>query len=70
MSKQISLTQGKFAIVDDEDFANVGRFKWSLWKWHNQKYTYSGTGQDRTVMTTMIFYKKQHRLNEIWEVNE
>jgi hypothetical protein len=28
MSKQIPLTQGKFAIVDDEDFEIVSQFKW------------------------------------------
>lgn len=28
MSKQIPLTQGKFAIVDDEDFERVSQFKW------------------------------------------
>jgi hypothetical protein len=28
MSTKIPLTQGKFATIDDEDFARVGGFKW------------------------------------------
>ena len=36
--KQIPLTQGKFAIVDDEDFERVNQFKWYAHKNCNTYY--------------------------------
>ena len=38
MSKQIPLTQGKFAIVDDADFERVNQFKWCAKKGGNTFY--------------------------------
>ncbi len=35
--KQIPLTQGQFAIVDDEDFERVSRHKWYV---HKKRHTY------------------------------
>ncbi len=37
--KQIHLTQGQAAIVDDEDFEKVNSFKWyAAWKEHTKSY--------------------------------
>src|SRR5687768_11145590 len=36
MTKQISLTQGKFATVDDADFDHLNQ-----WKWHFSHYGYA-----------------------------
>ena len=38
MSKSIPLTQGKVAIVDDEDYERVSQFKWCVWRAHNLCY--------------------------------
>src|SRR5882724_7878623 len=41
--KEIQLTQGKIALVDDEDFERVNQFKWFLLtsNLHDKLYAYS-----------------------------
>lgn len=36
--KEIPLTQGKVALVDDEDFERINQFKWYARKTHNMYY--------------------------------
>jgi hypothetical protein len=37
--KRIPLTQNQFAIVDDEDFKNLAKYKWSAsWQKHTKSY--------------------------------
>jgi hypothetical protein len=38
MAKEIQLTQGKVAIVDDEDFEYLNQFKWFASKQKNDKF--------------------------------
>jgi len=35
--KKIKLTQGKYAIIDDEDYSELSKYKWYAWK---HRYTY------------------------------
>ena len=51
--KQIALTQGKVAIINDRDFALVSRYRWSAAKhsngrWYAQKHA-KLNGKDSTV---------------------
>lgn len=42
--KEISLTQGKVAIVDDEDFERINQYKWfASWDGHNWYAVRGGT---------------------------
>jgi hypothetical protein len=38
MAKEIQLTQGKVAIVDDEDFDYLNQWKWYVNEWKGGKY--------------------------------
>lgn len=44
MSKTIGLSQGKFAVVDDEDFERLNQYKWS---WEDHPY---GNGRAQRKM--------------------
>jgi hypothetical protein len=39
--KEIKLTQGKVALIDDEDFDIVNLFKWRIYKGRNTSYAYT-----------------------------
>jgi hypothetical protein len=41
MPKKIPLTQGQFAIVDDEDFNELGKLKWHAQKESKSNYFYA-----------------------------
>lgn len=55
MAKEIQLTQGKVAIVDDDDFELLNKWKWCFHKRENRNTGYavrnerSADGKDRTV---------------------
>ena len=42
--KKIPLTQGEFAVIDDEDFRKVNQFKWSFDRGYARAYV-KGSGK-------------------------
>ena len=47
--KQIPLTQGKFAIVDDADCQWLNQFKWCAYKGNSTYYAIRGDGKRNTI---------------------
>jgi len=50
--KEIALTQGKFALVDDEDFEELNKFKWHTHKGGNTYYATKNmriNGKQKTI---------------------
>ena len=61
MTKEIPLTQGKFALVDDEDFEFLNQWKWCVSKkTHHGKVTYTACRSERR--SEMIIPTKKRRM--------
>lgn len=56
--KTISLSQGKVALVDDEDFALLSQYKWSAAKGHNNYYAVRGVGRGKKLVKMHRFVLK------------
>lgn len=61
MSKLIKLTQGKFAIVDDEDFEYLNQWKWHVSKKRNtyyaQRNVFAAKGKQKTILMHRLLIK-------------
>ena len=66
MSKIIPLTQGKVAIVDDEDYEYLNQFKWYADKNTNTFYAARGVyenGKKKTLlMHTQLLWERKRGL--------
>lgn len=53
MTKEIQLTQGKIAIVDDEDYENLNQYKWHAnhrgRNWYAERSCSNGNGNKTTI---------------------
>lgn len=60
--KFIPLTQGKFALVDDEDYEQLSQYKWCAVKDHNTYYAvrgvYLGMQEKRQKQTTIRMHRE------------
>jgi len=69
--KEIQLSQGKVALVDDEDFEMLNRYKWSAMRGANTYYAYThiilesgkrtSIAMHRVIMQTPVGYETDHR---------
>ena len=50
MSKLIPLTQGKYAIVDDEDFDELSKHKWCLMFTKGRSYAVRRPSENLTIL--------------------
>lgn len=55
---ELQLTQGKIALIDDEDYARVSQYKWCVFKAHNTFYAHRYVNRDgyytNQLMHTLI----------------
>lgn len=65
--KQIELTQGKFAIVDDEDFDKINQYRWRAVFNRNTWYAATGQTRDQTYwgMHEMILGFNESQIDHI-----
>ena len=53
-SKAVPLTQGKYALVDEEDYERVMQYNWSVTKGKNTLYAHAYNGQRNVYMHRFI----------------
>mgnify|MGYP001400238116 CR=1 FL=1 len=58
MVREIKLTQGYVALVDDEDFENISKYVWCTSKWNNSIYAVTNICDQDGKRKTL----KMHRL--------
>ncbi len=59
--KKIPLTQGRFALVDDEDFDRINQFKWNLYD--NGKFTYAVTNHSLRMHRVVMHAPKDKEVD-------
>jgi hypothetical protein len=59
--KQIPLTQGNFALVDDDDYMELSKFNWCACRHGNNLYAYrSAKGKDIAMHRVVLLTKKPY----------
>ena len=69
--KQIPLTQGKFAIVDDEDYEELSKYNWYAWRGNGTYYAVRSIGKypNRSKERMHRRIMKAHKGQEVDHIN-
>lgn len=57
MTREILLTQGKVALVDDEDYERVNQYKWVAYKGGRKWYAYRSVYTSKGTKETLSMHK-------------
>lgn len=62
--REIKLTQGKFALVDDDNFEYLNQFKWYAWKENYVYYALRHPPRDMKIQKTIRMHREILKLSD------